>query len=131
MQWNQQARLRAMGERAARELAEMAQRGEIEDIERYLADPEFMASLLEMPARAAVKLFEERRSRMEAEAALSQAREAGETDVLEKLRARRALPVSIRPEGRMSGETDYMAMSDEEFRRTRERIRREAFRGEN
>ena len=55
--------VQAMGERAARELALMAQRGEIEDLETYLADPEFMASLFEMPARAAVLLQKERKAR--------------------------------------------------------------------
>jgi len=126
MKQQMQPQVRAMGERAAKELAMLASSGEIADLERYLSDPEFMASLFEMPVRAAVKLADERRARMEAEAALSQARAAGEADVLEKLRARQALPLPIRPEGHLGGETDYMAMSDDEFRRIRERIRQEA-----
>lgn len=121
-----QPQVRTMGERAAKELAMLASSGEVRDLEIYLSDPEFMASLLEMPVRAAVKLADERRARKEAEAALSQARAAGEADVLEKLRARQALPLPIRPEGHLGGETDYMAMSDDEFRRIRERVRQEA-----
>ena len=72
------------------ELMRLYQEGGIEgEIDSYLEDERFVKMLLEMPVKAALRLYA---AECNADAAAKAEREKGAMDVMEKLAARRALP---------------------------------------
>ena len=106
--------IEAISARAAQALAGMQNSGELKlPVEAYLKDPAFADMLKEMPCRAAVRLYDATR--------LTDA-----ADVIEKLKARRSLPSSMRPSAPVSGERDYAGMSGAQFRRLKELFRKSA-----
>ena len=74
------------------------------DPEAAYADPGFAELLLDMPTKAAVRVY----------AAEKRAANASK-DLAEKLRARQAIPQSERPNAPVSAQVNYMNMSSEDF----------------
>ncbi len=112
---------------AAEELTALARDGALseEQVEEYLADEDFIALLCRMPAEAAVELYQTRIERGELEQNVRSARENGQRDVLERIRAQKALPSSMRTSTPANPEIDFYTMSDEDFARYKERRLRE------
>lgn len=114
--------IEAISARAAQALAGMQNSGELKlPVESYLKDPAFANMLKEMPCRAAVRLYDATRLTDAADERMN-----GALDVIEKLKARQALPSSMRPSAPVSGERDYAGMSGAQFRRLKELFRRSA-----
>ncbi len=110
----------AISARAANDLIRLSEAGELDgDIDKYLSDRRFAAMLMEMPVKAALRLYgaecaAEERARTE--------RERGAMDVMEKLAARRALPTPIKSRTPAAADTDYRNMPASEFKLIRERL---------
>lgn len=104
---------------AAATLAELDRAGKLSrPVNAYLEDEAFTALLTEMPASAAVRVFEAEHNakRVGAEAGAN-----AEQDMLEKMRARRALPTQLRGNAPVSAEPDFAHMTGEEFERFKQR----------
>ena len=117
----------AVSARAANDLLRMAEAGELqEDVESYLADERFAKMLLEMPVKAALRLYGAE-CRMEETA--RREREMGAKDIMEKIAARRALPNPIRGNMPAEAQTDYANMPSAQFREIKERLMKAAAEG--
>lgn len=79
------------------------------------ADPAFLELIQEMPAKAAIRVY----------MAEQKASHAGQ-DVAEKLKARKAIPQSTRPQQPVTPKTDWTQVSTEDF--MKEKARRQKFR---
>lgn len=108
---------------AAQDLARLQEAGEVKDVEGYLADKAFAELLLQMPASAALRLYDAERT---AKDAAQREREIGAQDLLEKMLARRSLPSPIRGGVPAEGRQDYAAMSSAEFAALKKRLARAA-----
>ena len=108
---------------AARELVRLQEEGQVADVEGYLSDKAFAQLLLEMPAKAALRLYDAQRA---AEEAARREREAGAQDLLEKRMARRSLPSPIRGGVPAEGRQDYAGMSSAQFAALKRRLARAA-----
>lgn len=104
---------------AAHELVRLQEEGKAADVERYLADKEFAQLLLEMPASAAMRLYDAERF---AKDSMQRERDAGAQDLLEKMLARRSLPCPIRGDVPADGRKDYAGMSSAEFAALKRRL---------
>lgn len=117
----------AISARAANDLMRLYQEGGIEgDIDSYLEDERFVKMLLEMPVKAALRLYA---AECNADAAAKAEREKGAMDVMEKLAARRALPSPIKGNTPAATDTDYANMPTREFNLIKERLMRAASEG--
>lgn len=117
----------AISARAANDLMRLYEEGGIEgDIDSYLADERFVRMLLEMPVKAALRLYA---AECNADAAAKAEREKGAMDVMEKLAARRALPSPIKGNTPAATDTDYANMPTREFNLIKERLMRAASEG--
>ncbi len=112
--------------RAARELEKLVGSGELseDDVEEMLKNPDFTSMLYEMPISGAIRVHKAESSATKAQKDLENARLSGEADVLEKLKARRALPQSTRDTVPVSPEIDYSHMSSKEFNELRKKLLR-------
>ena len=108
---------------AARELVRLQEEGRVADVEGYLSDKAFAELLLQMPAAAALRLYDAEKSAQEAS---RREREIGAQDLLEKMMARRSLPSPIRGNVPAEGKQDYAAMSSAEFAALKRRLARAA-----
>lgn len=108
---------------AAQALARLKAEGRVEDVEAYLADKGFVELLLQMPAEAALRLYDAERATQQA---AHKEREAGAQDLLEKMLARRSLPSPIRGDMPAQAAQDYAAMSSAEFAALKKRLARAA-----
>lgn len=114
----------AISARAANDLIRMGEAGELQaEVEAYLGDERFTRMLLEMPVKAALRLYDAE-CRMEENA--RKERELGARDIMEKITARRALPVPIRGDVPAETGTDYANMPSAQFRELKERLMRAA-----
>lgn len=84
--------------------------------EEYLREHAFQQLLRELPATAAVRVFEAENMR-----AAEEPGAGAEEAVLEKMRARRALPTPLRSAAPVSAKEDFANMSSEEFERFKQR----------
>lgn len=117
----------AISARAANDLMRLYEEGGIEgDIDSYLEDERFVKMLLEMPVKAALRLYA---AECNADAAAKAEREKGAMDVMEKLAARRALPSPIKGNTPAAADTDYANMPTREFNLIKERLMRAASEG--
>lgn len=117
----------AISARAANDLIRLAEAGELEgDVDTYLGDERFAKMLLEMPVKAALRLYAAE-CRMEETA--KREREIGAKDIMEKIAARRALPIPIRGDVPAEAQTDYANMPSDQFRRIKERLMQAAAQG--
>lgn len=108
---------------AARELVRMQEEGRVQDVESYLSDKAFAQLLLQMPAGAALRLYDAERA---ASDATQRERDIGAQDLLEKMMARRSLPSPIRGGVPSEGGQDYAAMSSAQFAALKKRLARAA-----
>ena len=119
--------LKGLSERAANELYRLKQAnalaGEPED---YVNDESFLALLRELPPEAALRVYAAEKSAAQAQEALASAREDGARDLMEKLAARKALPVPLKQAALSAPETDYLGMSSEQFRALKSQLARAA-----
>ena len=112
----------AISARAAHDLMRLYEEGGIEgEIDSYLEDERFVKMLLEMPVKAALRLYA---AECNADAAARAEREKGAMDVMEKLAARRALPSPIKGNTPAAADTDYANMPTREFNIIKERLMR-------
>jgi len=119
--------LAAVSARAANDLVRLAAQGDLEGApEGYLEDERFTRLLLEMPVKAALRLYAAE-CRMEENGRLE--REKGARDVMEKLAARRALPAPIRADAPAAASTDYANMPAGEFHALKQRLMQAAAAG--
>ena len=117
----------AISARAANDLMRLYEEGGIEgEIDSYLEDERFVKMLLEMPVKAALRLYA---AECNADAAAKAERERGAMDVMEKLAARRALPSPIKGNTPAAADTDYANMPTREFNLIKERLMRAASEG--
>lgn len=117
----------AISARAANDLIRLSEAGELEeDVEAYLEDERFARMLLEMPVKAALRLYAAE-CRMEENA--KRERELGAKDIMEKIAARRALPTPIRGDVPAEAQTDYANMPSAQFREIKERLMQAAAQG--
>lgn len=117
----------AISARAANDLMRLYKEGGIEgEIDSYLEDERFVKMLLEMPVKAALRLYA---AECNADAAAKAEREKGAMDVMEKLAARRALPSPIKGNTPAAADTDYANMPTREFNLIKERLMRAASEG--
>ena len=117
----------AISARAANDLMRLYKEGGIEgEIDSYLEDERFVRMLLEMPVKAALRLYA---AECNADAAAKAEREKGAMDVMEKLAARRALPSPIKGNTPAAADTDYANMPTREFNLIKERLMRAASEG--
>lgn len=117
----------AISARAANDLMRIYEEGGIEgEINSYLEDERFVKMLLEMPVKAALRLYA---AECNADAAARAEREKGAMDVMEKLAARRALPSPIKGNTPAAADTDYANMPTREFNLIKERLMRAASEG--
>ena len=117
----------AISARAANDLMRLYEEGGIEgEIDSYLEDERFVKMLLEMPVKAALRLYA---AECNADAAARAEREKGAMDVMEKLAARRALPSPIKGNTPAAADTDYANMPTREFNLIKERLMRAASEG--
>ncbi|HWR18031.1 MAG TPA: hypothetical protein VN608_00275 [Clostridia bacterium] len=119
--------LKGLSARTANELfrlkRENALIGEPED---YVNDVNFLNLLQELPPSAAVRVFAAEKSLKEAQQALGTAKEEGARDLMEKLSARHALPAPMKNFAPSAPETDFSAMTSEQFRAVKNRLSRAA-----
>lgn len=108
---------------AARELVRLQEEGKVANVEDYLADKAFLEMLLQMPASAALRVYDAERSAKEA---MQRERDNGAQDLLEKILARRSLPSPIRGGVPAEGKQDYASMSSQEFAALKKRLARTA-----
>ncbi len=108
-----------LSRQAAAALAQLEREGRLaRPASEYLQDAAFQTLLSELPAAAAVRVYEaERMAGQAAQTAEPNAEEA----VLEKLRARRALPTPLRGAAPVSAQEDFTNMTSEEFERFKQR----------
>ena len=100
-------------------LNEMEQAGKLgRPAGEYLDSDAFAQLMQELPLSAAVRVFEAEEA---ARSAKEQAGMDAEQAVLEKIRAQRALPASLRSGIPTSAEPDFARMSSEEFERFKQR----------
>jgi len=85
------------------------------DEAKAYADPVFLDLLQEMPAKAAIRVY-----------VAEQKANNAELDVAEKLKARKAIPQSTRPQQPVTPKTDWTQVSTEDF--LAEKKRRQKFR---
>ncbi len=102
-----------LSSRAAAILSEQEKQGKLKrPAKEYLQEAAFEALLKELPAAAAIRVFD-------AENAVQQAGRQAENDreqeIYEMIRARRALPRQMRPEAPAAQTPDFTNMSAEEF----------------
>lgn len=117
----------AISARAANDFMRLYEEGGIEgEIDSYLEDERFVKMLLEMPVKAALRLYA---AECNADAAAKAEREKGAMDVMEKLAARRALPSPIKGNTPAAADTDYANMPTREFNLIKERLMRAASEG--
>lgn len=117
----------AISARAANDIMRLYEEGGIEgEIDSYLEDERFVKMLLEMPVKAALRLYA---AECNADAAAKAEREKGAMDVMEKLAARRALPSPIKGNTPAAADTDYANMPTREFNLIKERLMRAASEG--
>jgi len=119
--------LKGLSARTANELfrlkKENALIGEPED---YVNDVSFLKLLQELPPYAALRVYTAEKSLESAQKALSLAKEEGARDFMEKLAARHALPVPMKNLAPAAPETDFSAMTSEQFRAVKNRLSRAA-----
>ena len=107
---------------AAKTLEGMEKSGRLRrSLEEYLADEGFIKLLREVPAQVAVRLSDAEHSAKKADERVGAERNLGMQDVLEKLKARRALPAQARAGVAASAKPDFSGMSSEEFNAFRRR----------
>ena len=108
---------------AAQALVRLQEEGKVSNVEGYLEDKAFAQLLLEMPAAAAIRLYDAEHS---AKDAIQQERDAGAQDLLEKMLARRSLPSGDMP---ADSRQDYSGMSSAEFAAIKKRLSQVAAQG--
>lgn len=112
--------LAAVSARAANDLMRIsAEEGLEGDFESYLADERFAKMLLEMPVKAALRLY---KAECCAEENAKAQRELGAKDIMEKIAARRALPSPIKGNSPAQPDTDYANMPSDQFYALKERL---------
>ena len=111
--------MEVLSRRAAATLAELERAGSLgRPAGEDLQESAFQKLMCELPAAAAVRVFEAERTAREAG---KQAGTDAEQAVLEKIRARRSLPAPLRNAAPVSAEEDFANMSSEEFERFKQR----------
>jgi len=114
--------IEAISVKAGQELAAMAMRGMLKrPPEEYLGDPEFVSLLPEMPVKMAIRVYDAENEARHSAKRVEEERDNAMRDVIEKLRARSALPRQMRFDAPVSAETDYSKLSSEEFNRAKKR----------
>ncbi len=109
-----------LSRKAAATLIELEREGKLQrPAGEYLQDSAFQKLLLELPAAAAVRVYDAEHGA--AAAAGQPADPDAEAAVLEKLRARRALPTPLRSAAPASAQEDFANMTSEEFERFKQR----------
>ncbi|MDR0840652.1 MAG: hypothetical protein LBN26_04610 [Christensenellaceae bacterium] len=116
----------ALCARAASDLIALQAQGQLTDVDSYLADAAFVQLLYEMPAPAAVRLYHAERAAGEA---AERERRIGGEDMLEKLRARRSLPLPVRTGTPGGAPADYASMSSSQFAQIKKRLEQAAAQG--
>lgn len=109
---------------AAQGLVRLQEEGR--DVEGCLQDKAFIELLREMPAAAALRVYDAERAAQEAN---QRERETGAQDMLEKLLARRSLPAPIRGGLPADGQADYANMSSAAFAAAKKRLAQAAGQG--
>ncbi len=103
-----------VGARAAGALESLEKEGKLKrGIESYLEDEGFLSMLRQMPAELAIRLKEAEWAAENAE----NARREGAESAIEKLLARKSMPVQMRAAVPASSEPDFKSMSADEFAR--------------
>jgi|GEM_PF-1040491 len=92
------------------------------DLEAAVQDPKFIRLVLELPAYAAVRVYDAERR---AEGADQRATQG----LLDRLRARDSLPRPARADNAGAPSRDYLSMSPEEFARVERQFREQARKG--
>ncbi len=106
-----------LSRRAAATLSRLERAGQLRrPAGEYLREHAFQQLLRELPATAAVRVFEAENMR-----AAEDPGAGAEEAVLEKMRARRALPTPLRSAAPVSAKEDFANMSSEEFERFKQR----------
>ncbi len=101
-----------VGARAAEALELLEKDGKLKrGIESYLGDEGFLSMLRQMPAELAIRL---REAEWAAEGA-ENARREGERSAIERILAKKSMPVQMRTNMPASGEPDFKRMSADEF----------------
>ncbi|MBQ2662487.1 MAG: hypothetical protein IJF80_07540 [Clostridia bacterium] len=115
----------ALSVKAANDLVRLEKEGKLsKDIESYISDPDFVKLLYDMPAHVAVRLYDaETKTSLGSDA---EAIKKAEQSIIEKLLARKALPVSTKSKSSASPDTDYSNMSSAQFRELSKRLRKAA-----
>ncbi|MEA5058940.1 hypothetical protein SDC9_133647 [bioreactor metagenome] len=113
---------------AAQDLVRLQEAGRVADVEGYLADKAFAKPLLEMPAAAALRLYDTEKAAGED---VQRERDIGARDLLEKLMARRSLPSPIRGGVPAESRQDYANMSSTEFAAIKKRLALAAAQGKH
>ena len=102
--------------RAAEVLAEMEKAGRLSrPPEDYMRDEAFLSLIGELPAELAVRVADAEAAAQNAGARAENERSAGAEEVIESLRARRALPKPIRSGMSAGAAQDFHNMTSEEF----------------
>lgn len=115
----------ALSAKAANDLIRLEKADKLsKSIESYINDPSFIKLLYDMPTHIAVRLYdaESKTSSTLEEDAIKKA----EQSIIEKLLARKALPVSTKSKSSASPDTDYSNMSSAQFRELSKRLRKAA-----
>lgn len=111
-----------LGAQAAAALEQMEKNGLLSrSVEEYLRDENFVKLLREVPAQVAVRLSDAEAAAKKANERVGSERNLGMQEILEKLKARRALPAQTRAGLTASAEPDFSNMSAEEFEAFRQR----------
>lgn len=92
------------------------------DLEAAVQDPAFVRLVIEMPAYAAVRVYQAEKRAAEAERNAMQA-------IVTRLRAREGLPRAARADTAAAPARDYLSMSPEEFAKLEHEYREKARRG--
>jgi hypothetical protein len=92
----------------------------------YVNDVSFLTLLHELPPSAALRVYTAEKSLESVQKALSFAKEEGARDLMEKLAAKHALPAPMKNLAPSAPETDFSAMTSEQFRAAKNRLSRAA-----
>ncbi|MBQ9832623.1 MAG: hypothetical protein IJO48_02715 [Clostridia bacterium] len=121
------AGLAALSAKAANELVRLKEAGKLNgNIDDYVADPEFVKLLYDMPTRAAVRIYDLQKQASKSGMSDADAVAKAEQSIIEKLLARKALPKSTKSSVAASPEVDYSNMSSEQFRELSKRVKKAA-----
>ncbi|MBE5784398.1 MAG: hypothetical protein E7330_01215 [Clostridiales bacterium] len=102
-----------LSSRAAATLGEMEKQGALKrPAKAYLEEAAFEALLKELPAAAAIRVFDAENALQQAGA---QANSEREQEIYEMIRAQRALPRQMKPQAPTAQSPDFGRMSSEEF----------------